>query len=179
MLACCLLRMLQKIPLVWCFVFTSTQQMFFTISSNQKRKKGIVNVVKNNHLWFFTIHNNTPNVDGGSTLTLTPHTPTPRTLTQHKKHNMTMATPSNYHAIVYNSPHSRAMASKPFSFSYQHPYASTDASSASVPLPFPRPAPTTITDTQIHDLDLSWPRPIQGEAISPLIRTKPLPLGFE
>jgi hypothetical protein len=54
-----------------------------------------------------------------------------------------------------------------------------NASAAPVPLPFARPEPTTITDAGIHDFDHSRPHSIRGEAISPPIRTKPLPLAFE
>jgi hypothetical protein len=106
-------------------------------------------------------------------------TPTP-----HHSHNMNtihnhaMVPPYN-HTIFHNFAHKRAMTSKPFLFPSQRPYAPSDASAASVPLLFPRPKPTTITDIKIHNFHLSRPRPIRGEAISPLICIKPLPLAFE
>jgi hypothetical protein len=116
-----------------------------------------------------------PSTIGPCTLAHSTYPPLPQT----QKAQCDHGNPLNDHAIVRNSPHRRAMAFKPFSISPPRRYASTDASTAPVPLPFPRPAPTTVTDARIHDFDLSWPHPIRGEAISPLIPTKPLPLAFE
>jgi hypothetical protein len=86
---------------------------------------------------------------------------------------------SALHPPLPTPPHSRTMASKPFLISPKCRYAPTNASEAPVPFPFPRPEPTTITDTCIHYFHLSRPLPICGEAISPPICIKPLPITFE
>jgi hypothetical protein len=109
----------------------------------------------------------------------------PKSSNSHSKNRLTgritgilMRTP-NDHAIVHNSPHSRAMASKPFLISPLRRYAPMNALEDSVPLSFQRPQPSSITNSRIHDFDNSRPRRICGEAISPPICIKPLPLAFE
>jgi hypothetical protein len=87
--------------------------------------------------------------------------------------------PPNDHAIVHNSPHSRAIAFKPFLISPPRRFAPSDALAAPVPLSLPRPELTTITTTRIHDFDNLQPRRIRGETISPPICIKTLPLAFE
>ena len=141
----------------------------------------------------FLVH--APMVQNGLSVSYTAHAPPIHQLSAHALRTLTLSRspplpqtqiarcdhgdPPNDHAIVHNSAHRQAMAFKPFSTSSLHPCASTDASAASVPLPIARPQPTTITDTRIHDVDLSRPRPIRGETISPPIFTEPLPLAFE
>jgi hypothetical protein len=94
------------------------------------------------------------------TLTLSRSPPLPQTQIARCDHG----DPLNDHAIVHISPHSRAMASKPFLISPPRRFTPTNASAAPVPLSLPRPKSTTITTTQIHDF--LRPRPIRGEAIS-------------
>jgi hypothetical protein len=97
-----------------------------------------------------------------------PHAHT--TLTQHKKHNTTMATHRPITPSSIFPPHTWAIALKPFLFPSQHPYVPSDASAASVPLPIARPQPTTDTDTQIHES--STPNLVQ-------FTVKPFHLRFE
>jgi hypothetical protein len=74
----------------------------------------------------------------------------------HKKHTIiTMAPPSNNHAITHNSTHRWAMAFKPVLISSLHPRASTDVSASSVPLSFQCPQPSSITNLWILDFHLS------------------------